>query len=182
MIYLVGISDHNVQHNGNGCADLFVRNKFSMFLKEKIKEYDISLVAEEFNEDALYEVSKGNISTVKNVAEELKSEGLKIEHRFCELSKNERKARNILSPSEIYSEKLNIHRYSGPKPKLDKDQQKIFDGEMEKSFLARETVWSEKISDYIDRNVIFVCGVDHVRSFELLLTGKEYKPMILVEN
>jgi len=182
MIYLIGISDHNIQHNGNNSADPFLRNKFSIFLKEKIKEHNIILVAEEFNEDALHKVSNGNIATVKNVVEELKSEKLKIEHRFCEPSEAYRKSKNILSPSEILSKTLNIHSYGESCPNLDKNQQKIFKSEMKKSFLARETFWFEKIRGYLDKNMIFVCGVDHIGSFELLLTKKGHKPMILVEN
>ena len=182
MIYLIGISDHNIQHNGNNSADPFLRNKFSIFLKEKIKEHNIILVAEEFNEDALHKVSNGNIATVKNVVEELKSGKLKIEHRFCEPSEAYRKLKNILSPSEILSKKLNIHSYGESGPNLDKDQQKIFDSEIKKSFSARETFWFEKIGNYLDRNVIFVCGADHVRSFGALLTRKGYRPTVLIES
>jgi hypothetical protein len=173
MIYLIGV-DHKIQHNGNGCADLFLRNKFSAFLKDKIQEYNITLLAEEFNEDCLKN-SKANIATIKSVAEESK-----IEHRFCELSENERKKRKILSSNEIYSEKLNIHSYNGSKPNLNKEQQEIFDEEMEKSFLQRETEWFCKIRDDLDRNILFVCGSDHIKSFKTLLIGKGYKPMVLI--
>lgn len=172
MIYLIGVN-HNIQHDGNNCADLSLRNKFSAFLKNKIKEYGIVLLAEEFNEDCLKN-SKGNIATVKSVAEESK-----IEHRFCEPRENERKSRNILSPNEIYSKKLDIHSYHGSSPNLNEDQQKIFDREMEKAVLARETEWFQKISDCLDRNILFVCGQDHIESFLLLLNSRQYKVKIL---
>ena len=181
MIYLVGISDHNKQHNGNDCADLFLRNKFSAFLKDKIKEYGIALLAEEFNEDCLKN-SKGNIATVRSVAEELKTKGIKLEHIFCEMSESERKRRGILSPSEIWSKKLDIKSYQGSSPNLNENQKNIFDKEIEKSFLARETFWFEKISDYFDRNILFVCGLDHVESFLLLLNSRHHKVKVLCDN
>lgn len=174
MIYLIGV-DHKIQHNGIGCADLSLRNKFSAFLKDKIQEYGITLLAEEFNEDCLKNLK--DIATIKNVAEELK-----IEHRFCELSENERKVRKILSPSEIYSEKLNIHSYSGLKPNLNKEQGEIFDKEMEKSFLQRETEWFCKISDCLNtKNILFICGSDHLESFLLLLNSRQCKVKILFD-
>ncbi len=178
MIYLVGVNNHNIQHDGIGCADLFLRNKFSAFLKNEIVEHDIVLLAEEFNEEALYKISKGNIATVQNVVKDLRAENFKIEHRFCEPSIDERELRGILSPAEILSKKLNIKI----ERKLNENEQKIFDEEKMKSFFARESIWFEKISNYLDRNVIFVCGVDHIRSFEILLTDKRYKPIILIEN
>lgn len=181
MIYLIGVNDHNIQHDGNGCADLSLRNKFSAFLRNKIKELGIDLLAEEFNEDALYKVSHGKIATVKNVVEELKSEKLKIGHRFCEPSKTYRKLKNILSSSEILSKKLNIHSYKESSPNLDKNQQKIFNSEKKKSFLARETFWFEQISNSLDKNIIFVCGADHVERFGALLLEKGYKSIVLVK-
>lgn len=181
MIYLIGVSDHNIQHNGNNCACLTLRNKFSAFLKDKIKEYNIDLLAEEFNKDCL-EKSNANIATVQDVAKELKDKGLKIEHKFCEMSKKERKSRNILSENEIYSKKLNIHSHSGSKPNLDKNQQKIFNKETEKSFLAREAFWFEKISDYFDKNILFLCGPEHIESFLLLLNSRQYKVTILCKQ
>jgi Asp-tRNA(Asn)/Glu-tRNA(Gln) amidotransferase A subunit family amidase len=179
MIYLIGISDHNVQHNGIGCADSVVRNNFSVFLEKKIRRYSINLIAEEFNEDALYKVSKGNIATIRNLVEKLKSEGLEIKHVFCEPSLSERKAEDILSASEIYSKKLNIHIYNGKKPNLNKEQQKIFDEEMKRSFLAREQIWLKKIHSYLDNNVLFICGSDHITSFESLLMSKGCKTKVL---
>ncbi len=175
MIYLIGVK-HEFQHDGNSCVDIASRNKFSAFLKNKAKEYNVALLAEEFNEDCLKN-SKGNISIVKKAAEELK-----IKHRFCELSKDERKAKNILSESEIYSKKLNIRRYGGVCPVLDENQQKIFDEEMEKSFLAREIEWFLKINDYFDKNILFVCGSDHIESFLLLLNSRQHKVKIIYKN
>ena len=98
------------------------------------------------------------------------------------MSKNERERRNILSENEIYNKKLDIHSYSGSKPSLDKNQQKIFDREMEKSFLARETFWFEKINDCFGKNILFVCGPEHIESFLLLLNSRQYKVTIICKQ
>jgi hypothetical protein len=172
MVYLIQVSDHNIQHNGNGSANVRLRDKFSDFLKKKVLDLNIVLIGEEFNEDAL-KGSKGNISTVKNIAEELK-----IKHRFCEPSIEERKLKNILSRSEILSKKLNIKI----EKRLNESEQKILDEEQEKSFAAREEIWFEKIKDVLDKNIGFVCGLSHIQRFRLLLNNKGYKTEILVDS
>ena len=158
MIYLIGVSNHNIQHNENGCADLDLRNNFSAFLKNKIREYNINLLAEEFNKNCFRNPNK-SISTAQKVAKNLENEGLKIEHRFCEMDRNEQERRGILRESQCLS-------------KIDK----------EKSFLARETFWFEKISDYFDKNILFLCGPEHIESFLLLLNSKQYKATILCKQ
>ena len=172
MVYLIPVSDHNIQHDGNGSADVRLRNKFSDFLKKKILDLNIVLMAEEFNEDAL-KMSKGSNSTVKNITEELK-----IQHRFCEPSIEERKLKNIHSPSEILSKKLSIKI----ERRLNESEQKIFYKEREKSFAAREEIWFEKIKDALDRNMIFVCGTSHIERFRSFLSDKGYKTEILVDS
>lgn len=176
MIYLIGV-DHEIQHDGIGCASLSLRNKFSVFLKNKIVEYDITLLAEEFSEEALYEISKGKIATVKNVAEELKSEKPKVEHKFCDPNKKERKIIGIPCREEIKS-MLNIQ---GPVCENSVEDNRIKEEER-KYYPTREQFWFGEISNYLNRNIIFVCGAEHVRNFEILLTEKKYKPIILVES
>ncbi|TSA01622.1 MAG: hypothetical protein D4R81_05920 [Nitrospiraceae bacterium] len=84
-IYLVGV-DHQVQHNGP--IMIPEREKaisdFCHFLEATAKEFHISLMAEEFNEDAL-EMSLATKSIVQQIAERL---GLK--HKYCDPTKNTR--------------------------------------------------------------------------------------------
>lgn len=170
MIYLIGVY-HNIQHDGNGCADLSVRNKFQVFLMGKVKKYDIVLLAEEFSEEALQE-HNATAGTLKYGADRLN-----IKHLFCDPNKEERKIIGILCREKIKSA-LNIrggvHADSAEENRI-KEKQKEYHP-------VREMFWFEKISNYLDRNIIFVCGADHVRSFETLLTSKEHKPVVLVEN
>lgn len=175
MTYLIGLN-HNIQHNGNGCADLSVRNKFSIFLKERIKEYAISLVAEEFNEDCLKN-SKGTVSTAHKVVEELKSEGLIIEHEFCDPNEKEREAIGIPRREEIKS-MLNIHglviENSAEDNRIKEEQRKYHH--------VREKSWFNITEKHLNKNLIFICGADHIKSFEALLTTKGHETVVLVEN
>lgn len=172
MIYLVGINNHNLQHNGNNCASLVMRNKFCKFLKDKIKKYKITLVAEEFNEDAL-KISGADIATIQNLADKIK-----VKHLFCEPIRQERQNKGILSGGEILHNKLGIKF----ERKLDKNKQKIFDKEMKKSFGAREKIWFEKIKKHDDETIIFLCGIDHIKRFESLLINKKYKPRVITKD
>lgn len=84
-IYLVGV-DHQVQHNGPTMIPEREKaiSDFCHFLEATAKEFRISLMAEEFNEDAL-EMSLATKSTVQQIAERL---GLK--HKYCDPTKNTR--------------------------------------------------------------------------------------------
>ena len=165
MVYLIGIN-HNIQHNGVSCVTIELQSKFIQFLKEKIKEFNIVFIAEEFNEDAL-NYSKGTIATVEKVAIEAK-----IKHRFCDPCIKERKEKNIISESELRN-KLVIRPLMR---KLNKEEQKI----LKISFLKKERLWFKCIENKINDPMIFVCGKDHIKSFKKLLNDKGRKAQIVV--
>lgn len=170
MIYLIGIN-HNLQHNGNGSANLYsLRNKFSAFLNEKIQEYGITLLAEEFNEEAL----KIN-AAIDTVAQHI-TDKLKIEHIFCDPNTEERQNIGIPSRAEIKSA-LSI---KGLVVSLEDDNR--IKEEQRKYHPIREMYWFGKIEKYLHENLIFVCGADHLKGFEALLSSKGYKPVVLAEN
>lgn len=86
MVYLVGV-DHQVQHNG---LDMTPEREsatrvFCTFLKLKATSLNISMFAEELNEDALCR-SRASIAIVRDVANRL---GLK--HLYCDPNCRERK-------------------------------------------------------------------------------------------
>ncbi len=85
MVYLLGV-DHQVQHNGPPMTPDrdHATHDFCMFLKSQAKDLNISMLAEEFSEDAL-RISKAHVAIVKDVAHSL---GLK--HLFCDPTRRER--------------------------------------------------------------------------------------------
>jgi hypothetical protein len=143
MVYLVGV-DHQVQHNGPPMSQARkdATLDFSTFLKAKAKELNISMLAEEFNEDAL-KGSQASTATVNEVAKEL---GLK--HLFCD-------------PTYIQRKELGIY----------KDNHK------------RECFWLSCLEDHlVCEKIIFVCGRDHLESFEAKLVEKGFRAEILPEK
>jgi hypothetical protein len=171
MIYLIGINNHGLQHNGINCESLIMRNKFCKFLEDKIRKYNITLVVEEFNDDAL-KISRANIATIQTLADKMK-----VKHLFCEPSIQERQNKDIFSSGEILHNKLGIKF----ERTLDESEQKIFDKEIKKSFNTRERIWFEKIKKHTYKTIIFICGADHIKSFESLLIDKGYKSGVIIK-
>lgn len=167
MVYLIGIR-HEFQHNGHGSVDGISRGKFTSYLENMIKEYGVSLVAEEFNEEALQK-SNATSSTAKCVADKLS-----IKHLFCDPNTKERKVIGIPSCDEIKK------GLGFTKPCLSHDEVKILDAEKKKYFPQRESFWFEKIKKHLNEVIIFLCGSDHINSFESLLINQGYTPDILI--
>lgn len=143
MVYLLGV-DHQVQHNGlamtpereNATRD------FCMFLELKIKNLNISMFAEEFNEDAL-RISRASVAIVRDVAARL---GLK--HLYCDPTRQERK--------EL-----------GSSNDLDR----------------REQFWLSRLEPHLNgETILFVCGADHLESFQKKLLDNGVKAEILPEQ
>lgn len=169
MIYLVGIR-HEFQHNGRGSIDEISKKKLISYLESTIKEHGVSLIAEEFNEEALQK-SNATIDTVGCLADKLN-----IKHLFCDPNTEERKIIGIPSCDEIKK------GLGFTKPYLSHDEVKTLDAEKKKYFPQRENFWFEKIKKYPDEVIIFLCGPDHVEGFESLLVDKGYTPEILVAS
>lgn len=108
MVYLIGV-DHQVQHNGPPMTpdrETATRN-FCKVLKLSAKKLNISILAEEFNEDAL-RISKASTATVRDAADCL---GLK--HLFCDPTRQERKDLGINNDRDLrerfWLSRLGIH-------------------------------------------------------------------------
>ncbi|MBI3335067.1 MAG: hypothetical protein HY001_01035 [Candidatus Portnoybacteria bacterium] len=168
MVYLIGIK-HEFQHNGHGGINGHVREKFISCLENEIKIHSVFLVAEEFSEEALQK-SDATISTLKHVADKLK-----INHFFCDPNTEERKIIGIPSREEIKNT-LNI---KGPVYENSVDDNRI-EEEQRKYHQIRENFWLEKIKIYLKKPIIFLCGLDHLENFKLLLDNKGYETEVLV--
>ena len=98
-IYMVGV-DHQVQHNGPTMIPEREKaiSDFYHFLEATAKELRISLMAEEFNEDAL-EISLATKSTVQQIAKRL---GLK--HKYCDPTRNTRTQLGIHNDRDLREE------------------------------------------------------------------------------
>ena len=157
MIYLIGTT-HELQHNGLGSVDEISRNKFASYLERLTTEYGASLIAEEFNEEALRK-SNATLGTLKCIADKLK-----VKHIFCDPDTKERKRIGIPSREKIKSS-LGIQGAVYENSVEDKQIKE----EQKKYHQIREKFWFSKIEKFTDGVVIFVCGQDHVESFASLL-------------
>nr|VFJ87472.1 MAG: hypothetical protein BECKLFY1418A_GA0070994_1001128 [Candidatus Kentron sp. LFY]VFK18236.1 MAG: hypothetical protein BECKLFY1418C_GA0070996_104017 [Candidatus Kentron sp. LFY] len=83
VIYLIGVH-HSIQHNGGNLQKIpglsALREQFQYYLIKATKELRISVLAEEFNEDAL-EIFNASESLAKSIAQRFG-----ISHVFCEPS------------------------------------------------------------------------------------------------
>jgi hypothetical protein len=87
MIYLIGI-DHLLQYNGPVPSELL--EEFKEYLVAMIKKLNITLIAEEFNEEFLCDVFNATEGTAEKAAE---ASG--ISHLYCDPDASEREALGI---------------------------------------------------------------------------------------
>jgi hypothetical protein len=164
MIYLLGV-DHNSQHDGLG-SDLAASNKLRKSLSMFAVESEIQMIAEEFSEEALYSVSNGTCSTCRLVAEELG-----IEHLYCDPNTEQRAKYGIPTQSELVEE---VKNELGVKILFGESLQR-YDEKHKKTFAKRESFWLNALKLHISKKIIFVCGINHIKSFSSLLGKSKIK-------
>lgn len=165
MIFLVG-THHERQHNGIGSTRTEDNKDFVKFLKEQATQKNVALIAEELNEEALKK-SEASESTLKCIAQDLG-----ISHSFCDPNTEERKNIGIPSCEELRLA-LNLPRI------LDHESLKKLDEEKKKYFGIREKFWLKKIGNQSAINIIFVCGIQHLESFQRLISQNSLESVIL---
>ncbi len=154
MVYLIGVN-HQVQHNRN----LPQTGEFLAFLEDFITDKKIVLIAEEWNDDAS-DISAVATSTVEDFAS---ING--IDYLACDPTFAERKVLGIRSNEEICQELMELAKQSPyTKEKSIEYQKKLAREDHPK----REKFWLEQIRDYVDEDIIFICGTEHIGQFTKL--------------
>jgi hypothetical protein len=169
MINIIGV-DHLIQYD-NRIVPEDVFCEFTNYLAKHTRMLNIKLIAEEFSNEALYDVYCATIATVKKATQEIG-----IEHRFCDPEESERKELGIPYYADIrdcIKRKYNIF----DEIITDFDLRKKIEKEtsdVSKSFWGlREEFWFSKISDSLDKNILFVCGHEHTERFAALMAKKD---------
>ena len=177
MIYLIGLY-HDVQHKGFRSTDPDDKrqrhdliNKFKIYLKENYEKLKFKLIAEELSKEVLLK-GKTDYCTAREVAKELG-----IDHRFCDPESDDRKILGIPSTKEI-REKLGLKVKGG----LNHQDIERLDKERRKYYPIREQFWFDKIEGEINDSIIFICGSEHVDTFEKLLIKKSCDVKVLNER
>ena len=149
-VVLLGTS-HMYQTAKERCPPQHAQD-FRCFLSEACRRYDIRTVAEEMNAEALAEVSR-NESIPHQVASELS-----LTHLFCDPDRGERKHLGLLQENEVKAQAF-LNRISD-----DETARRIHD-----EYVKRERFWLERLRTVNKWPVLFICGAEHVMSFESIL-------------
>ena len=176
MVYIIGI-DHLVQYDGPLPGP--IREEFKAYLVGKVRELDIGVIAEEFNEEFLHDVC-GSSEDTALAAAELTG----ITHIYCDPDARERRELGIPYHADV--EDAVRRRYGAT-------EAVIFDNELrrkvadetaagEKRFWpVRESFWLERIRGFCSGNVLFLCGHEHASRFHDLLEREGFASAVVDE-
>ncbi|MGH9436025.1 MAG: hypothetical protein ACRD06_08505 [Terriglobia bacterium] len=129
-------------------------------LRKAISEAKPHLVAEEYSEESLKKW--GQVSTIaRDVAVEAQ-----IEHRFCDPDTGQREEIGYKERPTLWCE---IVSNSSEGLSADEIDVKSYAVQIACYFPVREEFWLKQLGDISRKDVIFVCGENHVESFRELL-------------
>lgn len=176
MIYLIGI-DHLLQYNGPVPPELL--EEFKEYLVAMIKKLNITLIAEEFNEEFLYDVFNATEGTAEKAAE---ASG--ISHLYCDPDASEREALGIpyyADVMDMVKERHSVREKFIMDRGLREEVERETALEVKKFWPVRERFWLNKLKRRLDENILFLCGHEHVSGFSALLS-EEGIPAAVIEN
>ncbi|HRS75596.1 MAG TPA: hypothetical protein P5203_00040 [Spirochaetota bacterium] len=170
MVYIVGI-DHLVQYNGPVPEE--IRSEFRSYLVVTCRELEIRVLAEEFSEEALYDVYQASADTAQEAARVLD-----IEHRYCDPGSQQLAELGIPCFGDL-REQARIALNAPAAYILDYGLRKKViarASEMARAYWRiREQYWLDRIRDILDLNVLFICGHDHAVRFRDLLVERGHR-------
>lgn len=161
-VYLFGV-DHRVQWDRN----FEETSEFTALLIEKVEEYGIQIIIEEFSKEALFP-NNVETTTTQDVAKDLE----KL-HMFCDQETNERKKIGC-SHKQLRERFGTKSAYEGT---IEYKKRKEF--EKRHCWPSRERYWFKGIRECAGLKILFICGCSHLESFNKLLVGKGYKTIIV---
>jgi len=155
MLFIVG-TDHNyqfgagVRYGEDHCSEAD-QAAFAHMLRDLATTLAAEVLAEELNGQALEEVGR-----TKSVMQLVAAEGA-IPHLFCEPDRQERRILGIRVDNEI--------RISAFPKVLDEHTVQALVSE---SWRRRELEWLRRLDTVRSKNVLFVCGAQHISTFASL--------------
>ena len=158
MLYIIGL-DHCAQARKPGITPTEAQQAFADCLRRTIAQIRPSLIAEEDSEEALAE--RHEISIAKEIAGETG-----IKHRFCDPAREERKAIGCVDGQTLEREML-MHDDSNLSSEETRVKARAI--EISRNSPTRERFWLERLDEFRNHDVVFICGDDHTDSFGRLL-------------
>ncbi len=172
MIYIVGVC-HEVQFI-NETSNLPLIGNFANHIIETIKRNNITILAEEWSEQAL-KAWGSNTDTLRTIAKKLE-----IEHIFCDPDDAERKKIGYPTRQDM-RKTLNLPSTFNTETDLEEANKKIKEEER-KFYPIREKYWLEILGDKIQEDILFVCGDDHIKTFPEQIMKYNVKFSIVSNN
>lgn len=176
MIYITGI-DHLIQYNGPVPPEIL--EEFREYLAAKIKELNITLIAEEFNEEFLYDVLGATEGTAETAAAESG-----ISHLYCDPDAAEREALGIpyyADVMDMVKDRHGIREKFIMERELREQVERETALEVKKFWAVRERFWLNRVKERLNENILFLCGHEHVRGFSVLLRGEGVSVSVIEE-
>ena len=170
MIYLIGVEHIKSQWEYQDGSNRQFVSCFTDILRRHIKELKVTVIGEELNHECL-EQQDVETSTAQKIGEEFC-----VKHIFCEPSAQDRIKLGILSKEEISEQLYKKELWQIPD---DSPEQQIINEEHRKYFPKRERFWLDKIKNFQEEIILFICGKSHVDSFGKLLEEHRFKVTIL---
>lgn len=169
MLYIIGTSHHyqfgaGVRFGRSYCTEAD-QSALAEMLRDLAVSFSAEVLAEELNQRALTEVEK-TASVMQSVAAELA-----IPHLFCEPDRAERVNLGIRDENEI--------RISAFPDKLD---EAVVQRLVVESWRRREKEWLRRLVVAKTKNVVFVCGADHIETFVPLAQEQGFECKVLHAN
>ena len=153
MLHIIGLH-HRAQARTPGNELIGAQQAFADCLRRTIEQVRPSFIAEEDSEEALAERHK--VSIAKEIADE---KG--IEHRFCDPTREQRKAIGCVDGQKLEREMLNDDT------NLSNEETRIRARAIEKGRNSpiRERFWCKRLDGCRDHDAVFICGDEHTDSF-----------------
>lgn len=149
-VVLIGTS-HQFQRGHPSCSQE-EEQQFVDFIQAVCLKYRVAAVGEEMSAQLMIKEPRSE-TTCATVASRLG-----LQHTYCEPLPQERAALGIQDKQSLQAEAL---RQQWPDAKLN--------AEIRHSFELRESYWLRKLEEMDLWPVVFVCGADHVDSFQAKL-------------
>lgn len=162
IIYLIGIN-HKIQ-----IQNISLEGEFRKFLTKTVKKYKPDLIAEEFSEEAL-KINNVNCT----IAQEVSKQNA-IRHLLCDPDTETRKQIGYPSRNDVKL-KLDIKK----RVLENSPEDKLINDEVKKYYYIREKFWLKKILSSSSKIGLFICGVDHLKAFQKLLSKNGFIAIIL---
>jgi hypothetical protein len=164
MFHLIGAA-HRVQSKPTGSEDSDGQKALRACLSDAIGQIVPAVVAEEFSNYALKKVSAHDRVKHESITKAV-ADSLKVTHRFCDPEPEDRKKMGYVEGSELFFSLVNANEEGASDEEI---ESRAFAIEVAKYWPLREKFWMDQLADFLDKDVIFVCGDAHVEGFGDLL-------------